>query len=181
MASLAIALDGLLHHLQLLMLCTAVDSGSRRSRGGEDSISASSLEAWCEAGCAALRALPTLGAAMQQAAGVEAAVFSKLADQICVFTYDAVKFVLMLPASRERPVPATEGALGASQRSLWQLHTASVRLCHWLAGTGLQQLPHLRPQAADLLSTAALPLVAAAALHDSFAAAMSPAQLKRTR
>lgn len=98
-----------------------------------------------------------------------------------MLTHDAFKFVLRLPASREQPVPAAEGALGAGQRSLWQLHTASVRLCHWLASTGLQQLPHLRPQAVHLLSTAALPLVAAAALHDSFASAMSPAQLKRTR
>ncbi len=192
-AGMANTLDGLLHHLQLAALCEEPGNHSRASRGsagrrsgagsssGAGGGSEASLEAWCDAACAALRALPTLGAARQRAAGTDAITLSKAAEQACAFAKDAAACALALPAAQRMPVPAAGAALGASQRSLWQLHTAATRLCHWLASGGLQQLPSLRALVPKLLLMEALPMVAAANLHAGYAEAMAPAHLRRSR
>lgn len=201
-ATLANALAGVLHQLQLATLCTDFFGGSSTNSsaagGSEGSASASaytsasasesssssdetSLDPWCEAICAALRALPLLADALPLAGGMEAVVISKLAEQVCSFASDVARACLLLPAARQQPVPATPGALGANQLSLWRLHTATARACHWLGSSGLQQLPSLRPRAPSMVTAAALPFVACSALLESFAGGMGSTLLKRTR
>lgn len=200
-AILAKALAGVLHQLQLATLCTDFFGGSstNSSAGGssEGSASASadtsasasegsssdetSLDPWCEAICAALRALPVLADALPLVGGMEAVAISRLAEQVCLFASDAAKLCLLLPAARQRPVPATPGALGANQLSLWRLHTATTCACHWLGSSGLQQLPSLRPRAPSMVTAAALPFAACSALLELYAGGMGPALLKRTR
>ncbi len=174
-ARLANAFDGLLHHLQLATLCNELGSGTD-SGSDADSGSETSVEVWCEVACIAMQALPTLVAVAPLLAGADVDAVGGLAGEICAFAKDAATFAFMLTARS-----GASTTTGAAQRSLWQLHTTTTRLCHWLAASGLQQLPSLRPRSPHLLSAAAMPLLGAVSMLDMCGAAMTPAQLKRTR